>query len=128
MGCWILTQSDAGITKEEAPVNLFVMCLTLLLFVFLPSTNSLLQCRRRGLRSVLARAMFLVGTSGILVLFFTVTSKGLVFKFGPLPAVLLVTFALSAMVFRPRAESPKWTPIFGAWVTRVDSHALTGFE
>ena len=104
MGSWLLTQTDAGITKEEAPVNLFVMCLTLLLFVFLLSTISLLQCRRRGLRSVLARAMFLVGTSGILVvLFFTVTSKGLVFKFGPLPALLLVTFGLSAWVFRPRA-------------------------
>jgi hypothetical protein len=105
MGCWIFTQSDAGIPRQEGPLILVIMCLSSVFFVTSLAASAFLQNRMEGARSVARRALFLVGICGILVLlFFIVSSRAMIFKFGPLPSVLLGTFIGLALFFR------RWKP------------------
>ena len=103
MGCWVLTQGDAAITPQEGPVTVLIMCVTSVLFLSLLTSAAFLRSRTQGKGSIVTRALFLIGTCGTLVLLlFVATSKGKVFKLGPLPMTLLGIFILSALVFWPR--------------------------
>jgi hypothetical protein len=103
MGCWVLTQRDAAITKQHGLMTFLIMWLATVVSVLLLGGAAFLRSRTQGIRAVVARALFLIGTCGTLVLFlFVVTSKGMVLKLGPLPLILKVAFALSALVFWPR--------------------------
>ena len=105
MGCWILTQADAAITKGEAPSVFLLMVVTSVGFVFLLAGAAFLRYRALGIYSVAARTLFLVGNCGILVLlFFAATSRGRIFRFGPLPLALLITFASLSLLFRHRSR------------------------
>ena len=106
MGCWVLTQGDAAITQQQAPITLLIMGLASAVFVLLLVSAAFLRNRTQGIRSIFTRAFFLIGACGTLVmLFFIVTSKGMILKFGPSPTILLSAFALSALLFWPRKSA-----------------------
>jgi len=101
MGCWVLTQADAAITKEEGPATILIMRLSFALFVLLHATSAFLSNKRGGASAILTRTLFLMGLCGVLVvLLFVATSVGRIFLFGPLPAVLLLMSISCALLFR----------------------------
>ena len=106
MGCWVLTQADAGISKEQGPVIILIVCLSSILFLLPLALSAYLRNKMEGTRSIAVRTVFLVGVCGILVvLFFVVTSRGLIFKFGPFSYILLGAFVCFAVVSRIKMRS-----------------------
>jgi hypothetical protein len=103
MGCWVLTQADAGITKAEGPMTIFVMSLASVTFVLVHAASAILAKKREGARAVLSRMLFLMGFCGVLVvLFFVATSVGRIFLFGPLPTALLLVSISCVLAFRQK--------------------------
>ncbi len=103
LGCWVLTQGDAAITKEEVPMTLLIMSLSSVLFVLLHATSEFLANKGKGVRAIVARMLFLMGLCGVVVvLFFVATSVGRIFLFGPLPTVLLLVSIACALLFRQK--------------------------
>lgn len=101
MGCWVLTQADAAITKEEGPTTILIMRLSSVLFVLVHATSVFLSNQGQGASAIIARALFLMGLCGVLVvLVFVATSVGRIFLFGPLPTVLLLVSISCALLFR----------------------------
>jgi Ca2+/Na+ antiporter len=107
MGCWLLTQADAAITPQEGPRTVATLLGSSLAFLTTLAGSSFLGHRKQGIRAVLRSTVFLVGTCGLCVLvFFVVTSRGLIFKFGALPFfVLLVSLACVALFWRTDPSS-----------------------
>jgi hypothetical protein len=99
MGCWLLTQSDAGITPQEGPATIALLYSFFFAFLAVLGYSSYLGHRKESLHSILRSLFFLIGVSGFSVmLFFTLTSRGLIFKFGPVPfLVLLISLACIAV-------------------------------
>jgi hypothetical protein len=103
MGCWVLTQADAAITKEEVPATILIMRLSSVLFVSLHATSAFLSNRGQGANAIITRTLFLMGLCGVLVvLIFVATSIGRIFLFGPLPTVLLLVSISCALLFRQK--------------------------
>lgn len=103
MGCWVLTQADAAITKEEGRLTVLIMVFSLAFFALTLGTSAFLAKRAQGFHAIVRRMLFLVGLFGsLVVLFFVATSRGKIFLFSPLPSILLSLFVLSALFFRPR--------------------------
>lgn len=103
MGCWVLTQADAAITKEQRPMTIFIMSLSSVLFVLVHATSAFLSNKGTGVRTIITRTLFLMGLCGVLVvLFFVAVSVGRIFLFGPLPAVLLLASISCALLFRQK--------------------------
>ena len=103
MGCWLLTESDAGFTPQEAPTVLLMFVTGVLLFGGTLFVSARSAEKQRGTHAVVRRMIFLVGVCGtVAVLFFVVRSWGKIFLFGPIPAVLLSIFVLLALFFRPK--------------------------
>jgi hypothetical protein len=101
MGCWVLTQADAAITKEEGPATVLIMRLSSVLFVLLHATSAVLSNREQGASAIITRTLFLMGLCGVLViLLFVATSVGRIFLFGPRPTVLLLVSISCALLFR----------------------------
>lgn len=101
MGCWILTQADATITKEQGPITILIMSLSSALFVLALAISALLANKGMGIRTIVAKTLFLMGLCGVLVvLFFVATSVGRIFLFGPLPSLLLLVSISCALLFR----------------------------
>jgi hypothetical protein len=101
MGCWVLTQADAAITKEEGPATVLIMSLSSVLFVLLHATSAILSNREQGASAIITRTLFLMGLCGVLViLLFVATSVGRIFLFGPLPTALLLMSISCALLFR----------------------------
>ena len=100
MGCWLLTQSDAGITPQEGPTVIATLFASMLAFLAALAGSTFLGHRKHGLRVVLRNSLLLAGTGGLCVLvFFIVTSKGLIFRFGALPSVVLIVSAVFVVLF-----------------------------
>jgi len=103
MGCWVLTQSDAAITKEQGPMTILIMSLSSVLFVLVLATSAFLSHKGRGGRTTIIRTLYQMGLCGALVvLFFAATSVGRIFLFGPLPTVLLLVSISCALLFRQK--------------------------
>jgi hypothetical protein len=100
MGCWLLTQSDAGITPQEGPMVIALLLGSSLAFLAALIGSSFLGHRKQGPRAVLCCTVFLVGIGGLCVLvFFVATSRGLIFRFGALPSVVLLVSAGCVALF-----------------------------
>ena len=102
MGLWVLTQSDAGITPQEGPRTLAIMFGSSIAFVAALTGSAFLAHQKKGFRIVLRCSLFLIGVGGLSVLvFFVLTSRGLIFGFGPLPlTVLLISLICVALFWR----------------------------
>jgi hypothetical protein len=103
MGCWVLTQGDAAITKAEVPMTLVIMSLSSVLFVLLYATSAFSANKGKGVRAIVTRTLFLMGLCRVLVvLFFVAFSFGRIFLLGPLPTVLLLVSIPCALLFRQK--------------------------
>jgi hypothetical protein len=112
MGCWLLTQSDAGVAPNEGAVIVATLFCSPIAFLAALVGSSFLANRKQGLPTVLRSTLFLIGVCGLCVLaFFVVSSRGAIFLFGPLPSIVLLisllcvtSFWRAVVTFPPRSR------------------------
>ena len=95
MGFWVLTQSDAGLSRDQGPVAIGIIGAGSGMLIVLMITSAYFGSRN-GMGDFVRDCFFLIGVCAFLdVTFFVVVSRGMIFKFGLLPPTILILAGLA---------------------------------